>query len=175
MREPYTTLEMADFLIIESTFGLPRFTFPDPRESEKVIIGIVEDLIDRGKVPTFMANPYGKAQEIIKILNVHGYSVSVDREIAKVSKFYMKFGVRLKFEKEGEVKVSSSKGISVSGFGRIKLSNHADFWELLEIVERVNPEKVFTVYGHAEAFAKILNGLGYEAKSIRRNQKLEVW
>ncbi|MFA4669449.1 MBL fold metallo-hydrolase [Pyrococcus kukulkanii] len=159
-----TKIPRADFLIIEATFGVPKFRFPKPKIVEKEIIGIVEEKLDKGETPMFMANPFGKAQELIRILNIHGYEVRVDRIIGKVSRVYRKFGARLKISEDGEVVVSSRQGIQVSGFSRIKLSNHADFWELIEIVERVKPEKVFTVYGHAEQFAKILRGLGYKAE-----------
>ncbi|AEC52283.1 mRNA 3'-end processing factor [Pyrococcus sp. NA2] len=163
----------SDFLVIEATFGIPRFRFPKPREAEKIILGIVEDALDKGKTPVFSANPYGKAQELIKILNVHGYSAKIDGEISKVSKIYSKFGIKLKVDDDGEIVVSKKHGIKVSGFGNVKLSNHADFWELLEIVEKVNPEKVFTVYGYSEQFARILRAFGYDASSLDRN--VDLW
>ncbi|MDK2870234.1 MAG: putative mRNA 3-end processing factor [Pyrococcus sp.] len=165
----------ADFLIIEATFGVPMYSFPEPRKVEKEIIFYVEEQLDRGEKPVIRANPYGKAQEIIAILNAHGYTPKVDREILKVSMVYSKFGIKLRASSEGEVIVSSSKGILVSGFGKIKLSNHADFWELVKIVEKVKPEKVFTVFGHAQSFAKILNGLGYESMSIKRGEEIGRW
>lgn len=165
----------ADFLIIEATFGVPMYSFPEPRKVEKEIIWYVEDQLDRGKIPIIQANPYGKAQEIIAILNAHGYTPRVDREILKVSRVYSKFGIGLRTDNEGEVIVSSSKGILVSGFGKVKLSNHADFWELIRIVEKVDPEKVFTIFGHAQSFAKILNGFGYESRSISRGEEIRRW
>ncbi|AFK22341.1 MBL fold metallo-hydrolase [Pyrococcus sp. ST04] len=162
----------ADFLIIEATFGVPMYSFPSPKHVEKIIIGEVEKSLDRGETPVFMANPYGKAQEVISILNAHGYAPKVDNAIKKVSRIYSKFGVKLKIDEESNVIVSSSRGIKVSGFGSIKLSNHADFWELVEIVERVNPETVFTIFGYSRAFAKLLRGLGYEAFPIKKGEDL---
>jgi putative mRNA 3-end processing factor len=42
----------------------------------------------------------------------------------------------------------------------------------MRIVEIVNPEKIFTVYGFAEEFARILRGLGYDAMSIDKDSSL---
>ncbi|MEO2151292.1 MAG: MBL fold metallo-hydrolase, partial [Thermococcus sp.] len=60
----------ADFLIIEATFGVPAFTFPTPREAEKKLIAFVEEALDKGKRPVLYVNQTGKAQEVMKILDV---------------------------------------------------------------------------------------------------------
>jgi len=175
----------ADFLIIEATFGVPAFTFPTPREAEKKLVAFVEEALDREKRPILYVNQMGKAQEVMKILDVHGITVRPSREMIKVARVYSKFGVRFdNIERDGEVilrsyrspKVENSLSpweLTVSGFGRLRLSNHADFWELVRIVEKVRPEKVFTVYGFAKEFAGILRGLGYDAVSILPNSRLE--
>jgi len=176
----------ADFLVIEATFGVPAFTFPSPREAEKKLIAFVEEAIDRGKRPVLYVNQTGKAQEVMKILDVHGVTVRPSREMIKVARVYSKFGVRFdNIESDGEVilrsyrspKVENSLNpweLTVSGFGRLKLSNHADFWELVRIVEKVKPERVFTVYGFSREFAEILRGLGYEAFPIQPNSRVEI-
>jgi len=174
----------ADFLIIEATFGVPSFTFPTPREAEKKLVAFVEEALDRGKSPTIHVNQMGKAQEVMKILDLHGITVKPSREIMKVARIYLKFGVRFgNVEPNGNVILRSYRSppvknslnpweITVSGFGRLKLSNHADFWELVRIVEKVNPERIFTVYGFASEFARILRGLGYNALEISPKQNL---
>ncbi|WP_456422818.1 MBL fold metallo-hydrolase [Thermococcus sp.] len=173
-----------NFLIIEATFGVPSFTFPIPREAEKKLVAFVEEALDRGKSPTIYVNQMGKAQEVMKILDLHGITVKPSREILKVARIYSKFGVRFgNVEPDGDVILRSYRSppvknslnpweITVSGFGRLKLSNHADFWELMRIVEKVNPERIFTVYGFASEFARILRGLGYNALEISPKQNL---
>ncbi|WP_297508651.1 MBL fold metallo-hydrolase [Thermococcus sp.] len=175
----------ADFLIIEATFGVPSFTFPSPREAEKKLIAFVEEALDRRKRPVLYVNQTGKAQEVMKILELHGYTVRPSRTMLKVARVYSKFGVTFKnIERDGEVVLRSYRSprvedslspweLTVSGFGRLKLSNHADFWELVRIVEKVRPEKVFTVYGFAGEFAGILRGLGYEATAVGQNDIIE--
>ncbi|ANF21945.1 MBL fold metallo-hydrolase [Thermococcus piezophilus] len=176
----------ADFLIIEATFGVPAFTFPSPREAEKKMIAFVEEALDRGQRPTLYVNQMGKAQEVMKILDVHGYTVRPSREMLKVARVYTKFGVEFgNVDANGDVVLRSYRSpkvenslspweLTVSGFGRLKLSNHADFWELIRIVERVKPERVFTVYGFAGEFARILRGLGYPAEAVEPNAVLEL-
>ncbi len=174
----------ADFLIIEATFGVPSFTFPAPREAEKKLVAFVEEALDRGKRPVLYVNQMGKAQEVMKILDVHGYTVRPSGDMVKVARVYSKFGIRFgNIASEGDVVLRSYRSprvenslspweLTVSGFGGLKLSNHADFWELMRIVEKVRPEKVFTVYGFAHEFAKILGGVGIEARSIGANSSL---
>ncbi|NJE77075.1 MBL fold metallo-hydrolase [Thermococcus sp. ES12] len=176
----------ADFLVMEATFGVPSFTFPAPREAEKKLIAFVEEALDRGKRPVLYVNQTGKAQEVMKILEAHGVTVRPSREILKVARVYSKFGVTFgNIDPDGEVVLRSYRSphvknslspweLTVSGFGRLKLSNHADFWELMRIVEKVNPERVFTVYGFAREFARILRGLGYTAESIEPNTGLRI-
>jgi len=175
----------ADFLVIEATFGVPAFAFPSPREAEKKLISFVEEALDRGKRPVLYVNQTGKAQEVMKILDVHGITVKPSREILKVARVYSKFGIRFgNVERDGEVVLHSYRSpkvknslrpweLTVSGFGRLKLSNHADFWELIRIVEKVRPERVFTVYGFAKEFAGILRGLGHEAFPLLPNSGIE--
>ena len=174
----------ADFLIIEATFGVPSFTFPAPREAEKKLVAFVEEALDRGRRPTLYVNQMGKAQEVMKILGLHGISVRPSMEMVKVARVYTKFGVSFgNLEKDGDVVLRSYRSpsvenslspweLTVSGFGRLKLSNHADFWELMKIVEKVKPDRIFTVYGFAVEFARILRGLGYDAMPIQRDSKV---
>jgi len=122
----------------------------------------------------------------MKILDVHGITVRPSREILKVAKVYSKFGITFKnVEPEGEVVLRSYRSttvenslspweLTVSGFGRLMLSNHADFWELMRIVERVKPEGIFTVYGFAREFARILRGFGYRARALEPNSRIDM-
>jgi putative mRNA 3-end processing factor len=175
----------ADLLVIEATFGVPAFTFPSPKEAEKKLIAFVEEALERGKRPVLYVNQTGKAQEVMKMLDVHGITVRPSREMIKVARVYSKFGVRFgNIESDGDVILRSYRSprvenslspweLTVSGFGRLKLSNHADFWELIRIVERVKPEKIFTVYGFAREFAGILRGLGRDALPVLPSSRLE--
>ena len=50
------------------------------------------------------------------------------------------------------------------------LSDHCDFAELVEVVETVDPEIVYTQHGFADELATHLTGLGYETRTLKRNQ-----
>jgi putative mRNA 3-end processing factor len=50
------------------------------------------------------------------------------------------------------------------------LSDHCDFEELVELVDAVDPERVYTQHGSADAFADHLTRRGYEATALRQNQ-----
>src|SRR5690606_4443622 len=49
----------------------------------------------------------------------------------------------------------------------IPWSDHADFDELLEIVERSGASRIDVVHGYAEAFARILRQRGFAAEAPR--------
>jgi putative mRNA 3-end processing factor len=47
-------------------------------------------------------------------------------------------------------------------------SDHCDFDELLEVIKKSKPEKIFTVHGFQVEFAKYLNLLGYNAEPVNK-------
>ena len=51
------------------------------------------------------------------------------------------------------------------------LSDHADFPDLLELVKRVQPKKVYTLHGFAAEFAHTLRGLGYDAAALSEDEQ----
>lgn len=56
----------------------------------------------------------------------------------------------------------------------LPFSDHADFDELLELVERVGPRKVYTHHGYAE-FAATLRGLGLDATCAKKEAQLTLF
>jgi len=55
------------------------------------------------------------------------------------------------------------------------LSDHADYDELLELVRRVQPRKVFTVHGFAREFAATLRKLGVDAVAPGWHEQLALF
>jgi len=88
-------IKRCDILIMESTFGLPRYVFPPLREVEARMTEFVKKTQANGKVPIFLAYSLGKAQEAMKILSNRGYKLSVHAMIYKIAKIYEEFGVKL--------------------------------------------------------------------------------
>lgn len=89
-------VKKCDILIMESTFGLPRYIFPDRKEITKRITEFVDQSLSLGEVPIFLAYSLGKAQEIMKILGNRGYKTCVHGTIFDLSKIYEEFGIRFK-------------------------------------------------------------------------------
>ncbi len=54
------------------------------------------------------------------------------------------------------------------------LSDHADYPELLDFVEQVDPQHVYTVHGFAEEFAADLRRRGREAWALGKSNQLEL-
>ena len=54
------------------------------------------------------------------------------------------------------------------------LSDHADFPDLLALVDRVQPKLVYTLHGFAKEFALTLRQRGIEAWAIGQGNQLEL-
>ncbi len=54
------------------------------------------------------------------------------------------------------------------------LSDHADFPELIELVKRVQPNKVFTLHGFAADFAQTLRDLGLNAQALSEDEQMSL-
>lgn len=59
--------------------------------------------------------------------------------------------------------------------GAFPLSDHADYPSLLRFVERVAPERVLTLHGFADEFARDLRARGLEAWSLTGANQLELF
>jgi putative mRNA 3-end processing factor len=88
-------LPRADVLIIESTFGDPRYRWGDWEESVASLVGVVRDILSRGAVPVVLAYALGKAQEVTAILTRAGLAVQQERSVFAMSQVYAQFGVDL--------------------------------------------------------------------------------
>ena len=54
------------------------------------------------------------------------------------------------------------------------LSDHADFPDLVELVRRVGPRRIYTLHGFAAEFAAHLRGLGWDARPLGMEEQLEL-
>jgi DNA ligase-1 len=54
------------------------------------------------------------------------------------------------------------------------LSDHADFPDLIEFVQRVAPQRVFTLHGFAAEFAQALRERGFEAQALSEVEQLQL-
>lgn len=82
-----------DTLVIESTFGEPRYRFPPRAEVEEKMAAFAEITLLEGRVPVFLAYALGKAQEATKILCERGYRVRVHPDAWALCEIYQAHGV----------------------------------------------------------------------------------
>jgi putative mRNA 3-end processing factor len=88
-------LPHADILVMESTFGRPRYRLPPREEVVARLLEIVFAALADGMVPVVHAYPLGKSQEVTKLLTSSGVPVLQHRVVYEVSRIYEACGVDL--------------------------------------------------------------------------------
>ncbi|HET6410893.1 MAG TPA: MBL fold metallo-hydrolase [Anaeromyxobacter sp.] len=85
-----------EVLVLESTFGLPRYVFPPRDEIWASIRRFVDDALTDGATPILLGYALGKAQEILKHLVDRGYACRAHPVVQGVNQVYEKMGVALR-------------------------------------------------------------------------------
>ena len=201
----------ADVLVVESTYGIPAYTFPDQRSIENRIKDFVVDNRDQ---PLYLFGySLGKAQKIQKIIEdvterpvlAHGAVKKMNDAVQEASDMSFQaeaYGEnKRKLEEENAILIAPSRSSqadwmekNIDKFGGLKagfsgwasqesfryrggydetfvLSDHCDFEELIQLVQAVDPEEVYTQHGFDEELASYLSReLGFNAKALKKNQ-----
>ena len=82
----------ADTLIMETTFGLPRYRFPPTEEVVDEIVAFCRATIDDGGVPVLLGYSLGKAQEILCSLDGAGLTPMLHGSVYQMTRIYEQFG-----------------------------------------------------------------------------------
>ncbi len=90
--EPATSLP-ADTLVMETTFGLPRYRFPPADETAAAIRKFCLEALQDNHTPVLLGYALGKAQEIHSLLQGAGVPITLHPAIAQVAAVYEEFGV----------------------------------------------------------------------------------
>ena len=193
---PAAELPSADVLIMESTFGRPKYRLPPREEVVAELIALVQAVLYSGKTPVIHAYALGKAQEVTKLLTAAGIPVQQHPMTFAVSEVYRHCGTDLgdvtEYRgrwQEGHALVTLPRGmkefrlagidkpvsIAVTGWAMdpgtkyrqkvdhaLPLSDHADFDQLLETVERVAPKAIYCTHGPRD-FVEHLRAEGFNA------------
>ncbi len=98
--EPTLTAEAAevvpcDVLVMESTFGSPRYAFPPKAEVLAAVRRFVDDALSDGATPVLLAYALGKGQEILKFLGEAGYRCRAHASVHALDRIYERLGVAL--------------------------------------------------------------------------------
>jgi DNA ligase-1 len=82
----------ADTLIMETTFGLPRYQFPPVEQVIDQIIAFCRETIDDGGVPVLLGYSLGKAQEILCSLDEAALTPMLHGSVYQMTRIYEQFG-----------------------------------------------------------------------------------
>jgi Cft2 family RNA processing exonuclease len=85
----------ADVLIMECSFGLPRYVFPPDEEIRERIRAFVDRALADSAAPVLLGYALGKAQEAMALLSQLGYPVCIHPSVAQFAEVYQSFGVDL--------------------------------------------------------------------------------
>jgi Cft2 family RNA processing exonuclease len=196
----------ADVLIMETTFGLPKYRLPPAAEVIAAMVRFCREALAARAVPVLFGYSLGKAQEILASLAGAELPVMLHPEILRLTQLCEKLGLVFPvyrdfdaFAAPGHVviappqvnkawleRLAPRRTAMITGWAvdsstkyrtgcdaAFPLSDHADFPELLEFVERVQPRRVVTVHGFAAEFAQTLRARGVEALAIGKENQLE--
>lgn len=85
----------ADVLIMETTFGRPRYVFPDAAAVVDALLRFCRDALGRGEVPVLLGYSLGKAQELMMALAESGLPLMVHDTVAKMARVYAELGLAM--------------------------------------------------------------------------------
>ena len=201
----------ADTLVMETTFGLPKYEFPDPKVIHEDVRDFVRFTLADGEVPVLMGCSLGKAQELLCAVTELNIPVLMHPAVFKMTQVYDQLadfpmpGYR-KFSKAedpggyillfppnvvrseplqniGNIRTAVASGWGMDSSAKYRygvdfvfpLSDHADYPDLIECVEEVNPRLVLTMHGYAAEFAADLRRRGVEAWCLKGDDQLELF
>ena len=85
----------ADVLIMETTFGLPRYVFPPQPEIERGIVEFCRQSLADKVAPVLYAYSLGKTQELLQIVGTAGLPVMLHAHGFKMTERYAELGMKL--------------------------------------------------------------------------------
>jgi Cft2 family RNA processing exonuclease len=91
---PPAAIPRCDALVMECTFGEPRYRFPPDVELVARLFTFVDDALADGAVPVVLGYPLGKGQEALWYLLGGGYEVALHGAIANMTEVHERLGVR---------------------------------------------------------------------------------
>jgi Cft2 family RNA processing exonuclease len=83
----------ADTLIVEATFGRPRYVFPPAAEVIAGIVSFCRSALARGETPVLFAYSLGKGQEVLRALAGAGFDFALHGTTHGVTEVYARLGV----------------------------------------------------------------------------------
>lgn len=82
----------ADVLVMETTFGLPRYVMPPAEETGAAIVAFCRETLAVGATPVLYAYALGKTQELLRLLGRAGLSVMLHPQAWQLTRLYEQLG-----------------------------------------------------------------------------------
>ena len=82
----------ADTLIMETTYGLPRYRLPPTEQVVAQIVAFCRDTLDEGAIPVLLGYSLGKAQEILCALAGANLKPMLHGSVYQMTRIYEQFG-----------------------------------------------------------------------------------
>jgi len=82
----------ADTLIMETTYGLPRYRLPPTEQVVNQIVAFCRKAIEESEVPVLLGYSLGKAQEILCALDGAGLTPMLHGSVFQMTRIYEQFG-----------------------------------------------------------------------------------
>jgi Cft2 family RNA processing exonuclease len=92
---PTAPILKCDTLVMECTYGAPRYRFPPTEQVIAELLAWVRDALEDGCTPVVCGYALGKAQEAMAILARAGHTVAIHSSVAPYAATYVKHGVDL--------------------------------------------------------------------------------
>jgi DNA ligase-1 len=188
----------ADTLIMETTFGLPRYQFPPTERVVDRIVAFCRETIDGHEVPVLLGYSLGKAQEILCALEGAGLTPMLHGSVYQMTRIYEQFGksfcnyVRYKAnEVAGKVLIcppSANRSRMLENIPRKRVAMISGWAVEPNAIYRYQVDAVFPLSDHADYADLIryvdlvqpkrvltLHGFAAEFAQDLRNRGLEAW
>jgi DNA ligase 1 len=90
----------AETLVMETTYGLPRYVFPPSAEVVAAMVRFCHETLEDGMTPVLLGYSLGKAQEILASLEGAGLAAMLHPSIAKLVPIYRAAGIGFPVHRE---------------------------------------------------------------------------
>ena len=84
----------ADVLVMETTYGLPRYLFPPSKKVMGEILAFCRGAVEDGEVPVLLGYSLGKSQELLAGLAKAGLPILLHSSVHRMTEIYRELGVK---------------------------------------------------------------------------------